>query len=179
MIFTETKLKGTFLIDLERREDDRGFFARTYCQREFEEHGLEPAVAQCNVSYNPKLGTLRGMHFQVPPAGEAKLVRCTRGRVLDVVADLREGSPTYLQHVAVELTADNRRAIYIPPMHAHGYLTLTDDTEVTYQVSEFYTPNCERGLHYADPALGIDWPIAVEVISDKDAQWPPFAKGTA
>ena len=179
MKFTETKLKGAFIIELEERSDSRGFFARTFCAREFEEHGLKPAVVQCNMSYNHKKGTMRGMHYQVEPAMEAKLVRCTRGAVYDVIVDMRPDSPTYLEHIGVELTADNRVALYVPEMFAHGYLTLVDGAEVFYQVSEFYTPGTERGLRYDDPALGIDWPVPIEVISEKDAAWALMSKEVA
>lgn len=172
MIFTETHLKGAFIIDLEERRDHRGFFARTFCAREFEAHGLKPMVAQANLSFNHRRGTLRGLHFQRPPAAETKLVRCTAGAIHDVIVDLRPESPTYLQHVGVELSAANRRALYVPEMFAHGYITLTDGAEVIYQVGEFYTPGAEGGLRWDDPALGIDWPVAVEVISEKDAAWP-------
>lgn len=172
MIFSETKLRGAFLIDPEVREDERGFFARTFCQREFEAHGLKPGVAQCNLSFNQQAGTLRGLHYQAPPVAETKLVRCTRGAVLDVIVDLREGSPTYLQHVAVELSEDNRRALYVPELFAHGYQALTDGAEVTYQVGEFYTPGYERGLRFDDPRLAIPWPLPVTVMSDKDRAWP-------
>ena len=172
MIFTETPLRGAFVIDLEQRADERGFFARSFCAREFEEHGLRPLIAQANVSFNHRTGTLRGMHYQLPPATETKLVRCTRGAIYDVIVDLREGSPTHMQHFGVELTADNRSALYVPELFGHGYLTLTDGAEVEYQVSEFYTPGLERGMRHDDPALGIDWPVAVEVISEKDAAWP-------
>jgi dTDP-4-dehydrorhamnose 3,5-epimerase len=171
MRFTETKLKGAFIIDLDIKEDNRGFFARTFCAKEFEQHGLKPVVAQCNLSFNHKAGTLRGMHFQTPPACETKLVRCTRGVIYDVIIDLRPDSPTYLQHIGVELSADNRRALYVPELFAHGYQTLTDDAEVVYQVTEFYTPGCEGGIRYSDPAVGIEWPLPVSVISDKDASW--------
>lgn len=172
MIFAPTGLSGAVVLDLERREDDRGFFARTFCRSEFAEHGLEPLVEQCNLSFNHLAGTLRGMHYQVAPATEAKLVRCTSGAVVDQIVDVRPDSPTYLQSFAVELTADNRRALYVPPMFAHGYQTLTDGAEVAYQVSEAYTPGTERGLRHDDPALGLVWPLAVAVISDKDASWP-------
>lgn len=172
MRFTPTALGGPVIVDLERREDERGFFARTYCRSEFLTAGLEPLAEQCNASWNRLAGTLRGMHWQVPPATEAKLVRCTAGAVLDVVVDVRPGSSTYLQHVAVELTAANRRALYVPPMFAHGYLTLTDACEVTYQVSEAYTPGTERGLRHDDPVLGLRWPVPIAVISQKDAAWP-------
>lgn len=174
MIFTETKLKGAFIIDLELREDNRGAFARTFCAKEFEAHGLKPTVAQCNLSYNYKAGTLRGMHYQIAPACETKLVRCTKGAIYDVIIDMRPDSPTYLQHIGVELTEENHRALYVPEMFAHGYQALTDGAEVAYQVGEFYTPGYERGLRYNDPVFGIEWPMPVTVISDKDAAWPLF-----
>jgi dTDP-4-dehydrorhamnose 3,5-epimerase len=172
VIFTETPLAGAFVLDLEKRGDDRGFFARTFCQNEFTDHGLEPVVAQCNLSWNARAGTLRGMHYQLPPAAETKLVRCTAGAIYDVIVDLRPESPTYLQHFGVELTAENRRALYVPAIFGHGYQALTDGAEVTYQVGEFYTPGAERGLRHDDPALGIEWPIPVTEISEKDATWP-------
>jgi dTDP-4-dehydrorhamnose 3,5-epimerase len=171
MIFTETKLKGAFVIDIERREDSRGFFARAFCQHEFEAHGLKPMIAQANLAFNHKTGTLRGMHFQLPPAAETKLVRCTRGAILDIIVDLRPESPTYLQHIAVELSEDNSRALYVPERFAHGYQVLRDRTETSYQVGEFYTPGSEGGLLYNDPRLGLQWPLPVAVISDKDQQW--------
>ncbi|EKQ70560.1 dTDP-4-dehydrorhamnose 3,5-epimerase [Leptolyngbyaceae cyanobacterium JSC-12] len=171
MIFTETKLKGAFIIDLELRADHRGGFARTFCAKEFEANGLKPTVAQCNLSFNHKAGTLRGMHYQIPPAAETKLVRCTKGAIYDVIIDLRPDSPTFRQHIGVELTADNRRSLYVPEMFAHGYQSLTDDSEVVYQVGEFYTPGYERGLRYDDPVFGIEWPLPVTVISEKDAAW--------
>jgi len=171
MIFIETKLRGAFVIDIERREDSRGFFARVFCQHEFDAHGLKPIIAQANVAYNRKKGTLRGMHFQFPPAAETKLVRCTRGAILDIIVDLRPESPTHLQHVAVELTEENCRALYVPERFAHGYQVLRDDTETSYQVGEFYTPGSEGGLLYNDPRLGLEWPLAVSVISDKDQTW--------
>jgi dTDP-4-dehydrorhamnose 3,5-epimerase len=172
VILTETGLQGCVVVDLERREDERGFFARTFCRSEFAAAGLEPVVEQGNLSFNHRAGTLRGMHYQVAPATEAKLVRCTAGAVLDVVVDVREDSPTHLRSFAVELTADNRRALYVPPMFAHGYLTLVDGAEVSYLVSEAYTPGTERGLRHDDPALGLSWPLPVAVISAKDAAWP-------
>jgi dTDP-4-dehydrorhamnose 3,5-epimerase len=172
MRFEETSIRGVFLVDLERREDDRGFFARAFCSREFADHGLNGRVAQANISSTATKGALRGMHYQVPPAGEAKLVRCIRGAIWDVVIDMREDSPTYLQHIAVELSADNHRAIYIPEMLAHGNQALTDDVQLFYLVSEFYTPGCERGVRYDDPAVGIRWPLPITVISQKDASWP-------
>ncbi len=174
MKFTETKLKGAFTIDLELRNDDRGGFARTFCAKEFEDHGLKPTVAQCNLSFNYKAGTLRGMHYQVAPACETKLVRCTKGAIYDVIIDMRPESPTYRQHIGVELTAENRRALYVPELFAHGYQALTDEAEVVYQVGEFYTPGYERGLRYDDPAFAIAWPVSVTVISEKDAAWSLF-----
>lgn len=174
MLFVETPLKGAFVIDLELRQDDRGYFARTFCVHEFEAHGLQPTVAQCNVSFNHRKGTLRGMHYQAPPAAETKLVRCTSGAIYDVIVDLRPESPTYLSHFGVELSAEKRRALYVPELFAHGYQTLTDGAEVAYQVGEFYTPGFERGLRYDDPALAIAWPLEVATISAKDAGWPLF-----
>ena len=174
MRFVETELPGAYLIEPELLGDERGFFARTFCAREFTEHGLKPAVAQANLSFNRRQGTLRGMHYQLPPAAEAKLVRCTRGAIYDVIADLRPGSPTYLSHVGVELSEDNRIALYVPELFAHGYQALTDDAEVVYQVSEFYAPGHERGLRYDDPALRIEWPLPVSVVSEKDRSWPRF-----
>jgi dTDP-4-dehydrorhamnose 3,5-epimerase len=171
MIFTETKLKGAFVIDMERREDSRGFFARAFCQHEFEAHGLKSTIAQANVAFNHKKGTLRGMHFQFPPAAETKLVRCTRGAILDIIVDLRPESKTYLQNVAVELSADNGLALYVPERFAHGYQVLQDKTETSYQVGEFYTPGCEGGLLFNDPKLGLNWPLPVTVVSDKDRTW--------
>lgn len=172
MIFTATPLAGAMVLDLERREDSRGFFARTFCADEFAAHGLLPRVVQCNVSYNDEAGTMRGMHYQIPPAAETKLVRCTRGAIYDVIVDLRTESPTYLQHFGVELSEHNRRALFVPELFAHGYLALTGGAEVTYQVGEFYTPGAERGLRYDDPALAIEWPMPITVISEKDAGWP-------
>lgn len=172
MIFTETRLAGAFILDIERRGDDRGFFARTFCQREFARHGLKYDVAQCNLSFNHRRGTVRGLHFQFPPAAETKLVRCTRGAVLDVIVDLRPESPTWLQHVAVELSADNRRALFVPERFAHGYQTLEDGTETAYQVGEFYTPDAEGGLRHDDPRLGITWPQPPQEVSAKDRAWP-------
>jgi dTDP-4-dehydrorhamnose 3,5-epimerase len=174
VIFTETKLKGAFVIDLERREDNRGFFARAFCQKEFADHGLKPVIAQANIAFNKRKGTLRGMHFQYPPAAESKLVRATRGAILDIIVDLRPESATYLQHVAVELSADNHRALYVPERFAHGYQALEDATETSYQVGEFYTPNTEGGLSPFDPRLGLTWPLAVSEVSEKDAKWAPL-----
>lgn len=171
MIFTETKLKGAFILDLERREDLRGFFARAFCQNEFKAHGLKPIIAQANIASNLKKGTIRGMHFQYPPAAETKLVRCTRGAILDIIVDLRPESATYLQHVSVELSEENQCALYVPERFAHGYQTLLDNTDTSYQVGEFYTPEAEGGLMYNDPRLGLDWPMAVTVMSEKDQKF--------
>jgi len=174
MIFTETKLKGAFVLDLERREDERGFFARAFCQHEFADHGLKPVIAQGNIAFNVKRGTLRGMHFQYPPAAETKLVRCTRGAIYDVIVDLRPESDTYLEHVAVELSEANQRSLYVPERFAHGYQVLEDETETSYQVGEFYAPEHEGGLMYDDPRIAIEWPLEVTEISPKDAAWPSF-----
>lgn len=171
MIFTETKLKGAFILDLERREDNRGFFARAFCQNEFKQHGLKPVIAQANVAFNKRKGTLRGMHFQFPPSAETKLVRATRGAILDIIVDLRPESPTYLQHISVELSADNGRALYVPERFAHGYQALEDATETSYMVGEFYTPGVEGGLSPTDPRLGLKWPLPTTEISEKDAAW--------
>src|SRR5256886_8652914 len=171
MIFIETKLKGAFILDVDRHEDNRGFFARVFCQREFAMHGLKPLIAQANVAFNKKKGTLRGMHFQFPPAAETKLVRCTRVAIFDIIVDLRPESPTYLDHVAVELNEENGRALYVPERFAHGYQALRDSTETSYQVGEFYAPDCESGLMHNDPRLGLQWPLPVAVISDKDQKF--------
>jgi len=176
MIFTETKLKGAYIIDLERREDSRGFFARAFCQHEFADHGLKPVIAQANLAFNIKAGTVRGMHFQYPPAAESKLVRCTRGAILDIIVDLRPESPTYMQHIEVELDEDNHRALYVPERFAHGYQALRDNTETSYQVGEFYTPTAEGGLLHDDPRLGLKWPMPVSVISDKDKVFRPLSE---
>ena len=174
MIFTETKLKGAFIIDLDRKTDERGFFARAFCQNEFREHGLKPIIAQANIASNAKRGTLRGMHFQYPPAAESKLVRCTRGAILDIIVDLRPESPTYLDHVSVELNEDNMRALYMPERFAHGYQALCNNTDTSYQVGEFYTPSTESGLLHDDPRLGLKWPLPVSVISAKDQAFRPL-----
>ena len=171
MLFTETHLKGAFIVDLDRREDSRGFFARSFCQREFVEHGLNPVVAQANVAFSKTKGTLRGMHFQYPPVAETKLVRVTHGAILDVIVDLRPESPTYLRHVAVELTAENHRALYVPDRFAHGFQVLENNTETTYLMGEFYEPGAEGGLRYDDPALGLGWPLPVGELSPNDATW--------
>jgi len=179
MIFTETRLRGAYLIDLERREDARGFFARAFCQHEFAEHGLEPVIAQANIGWNRHRGTVRGMHFQYPPAAETKVLRCPRGSILDVIVDLRPESPTFLESIAVELNAANGRALYVPRRFAHGYQVLEDDTETTYLVSEFYTPGSEGGLRFDDPRLAIEWPLPVTEVSDKDRSWPLLADALA
>lgn len=175
MKFGETPLAGAFVIDIEPIEDARGFFARAWCRRELEAHGLNPSLAQANLSFNRRKGTLRGMHWQEPPHAESKLVRCTRGAIFDVAVDLRPGSVTYLQWFGAELSADNHRMLLVPEGFAHGFQTLADDTEVFYQVSEFYAPQAERGARYNDPSFNIQWPLGVAVVSDKDAAWPDFA----
>lgn len=172
MKYTPTAVAGVLIVDLEPRTDDRGFFARTFDVAEFAEHGLDTTVVQANLSYNHRAGTLRGLHRQVPPHAEGKLVRCTAGAIVDVAVDVRPDSPTYGAHVMVELSAANRTALFIPPYVAHGYQTLVDDAEVTYQVSGPYAPQGEQGFRYDDAAFGIVWPVPVTVISDKDASWP-------
>ena len=176
MIFTKTPLAGAFLIDLDRKEDPRGYFARAFCQKEFAEHGLKAVIAQSNVAFNKKKGTLRGMHFQFPPKAETKLVRATRGGIVDIIVDLRPESPTFLEHVAVELTEENARSLYVPERFAHGYQVLRDNTDTSYQVGEFYTPNAEGGLRYDDPRLGLKWPLPVSVISAKDQAFRPLSE---
>jgi len=173
MIFTETKLSGAYVVDPQFNKDERGFFARSFCRNEFESHGLSPSVAQCNISFNARRGTLRGMHYQWPK-GEAKLVRCTRGRIYDVIIDLRPESSTFRKYFGLELTGENRRMLYIPAGFAHGFLTLEDEAEVFYQMSEFYIPEQSRGVRWNDPAFGIDWPGPVQVISDRDNNYPDF-----
>lgn len=175
MIFTETPLAGAWILDLEPISDDRGFFSRWYCSNELHDHGLAPVSAQGNLSYNRSAGTVRGMHMQLPPHAEIKLVRCTAGAIHDVIVDTRHASPTRWQSYAVELSAANRRSLYVPTGFAHGYQTLTPDAEVMYQVSEFYAPGHEVGLRYDDPDLGLEWPVAVESVSPKDASWPLLA----
>jgi dTDP-4-dehydrorhamnose 3,5-epimerase len=175
MIFTETDLKGAFVVDIEKHQDERGFFARSWCRREFEAHGLNPKLAQCNISFNPHKRTLRGMHYQAKPFEEAKLVRCTRGSLHDVIVDLRSDSPSYKKSLGVVLTAENRRMLYVPQGFAHGFLTLENDTEVFYQISEFYMPESQRGFRWNDPAIAISWPAEVEFISDRDRNFPDFS----
>jgi dTDP-4-dehydrorhamnose 3,5-epimerase len=171
MRFSATKLIGAWIVEPQFHEDSRGFFARTYCSREFREQGLVDNFVQCNTSWNARKGTVRGLHFQVPPSSEVKLVRCTAGSLWDTVVDLRPDSPTYLQYFAIELSARNRLALYIPEMFAHGFQTLEDATEVFYQMSEFYAPKLAQGIRYDDPKIGIQWPLPVTAISDKDLSW--------
>jgi len=174
VIFVETKLKDAHIIEIEKLEDARGFFARSWCRNEFDEHGLVSTLVQANISWNKKRGTLRGMHYQVPPYEEVKLVRCSRGSIYDVIIDLRKDSPTYKQWLGVELTADDYKLLYVPGGFAHGFQTLEDDAEVVYQVSQFYTPGAEAGLRWDNPAFNINWPLEVQVISDKDRNWPDY-----
>ena len=175
MIFNKTKLDGAYIIEMEPIGDHRGFFARAWCTKEFQAHNLIAQFVQANLTYSPKRGTLRGLHYQIAPHQEVKLVRCTRGATYDVIVDLRPDSPTYKQWLAVELTADNHKMIYIPAGFAHGYQILMDDTEVFYQVGQFYAPEYERGARWNDPAFGIEWPITSPLIlSDKDKSWPDY-----
>ncbi len=174
MKFIETELRGAYVLELEMRGDERGFFARTWCRQEFEDHGLVAEVVQQNTSVSRFRGTLRGMHFQAAPDQETKLVRCTKGALYDVIIDLRPESPTYKKWLGVELNEDNYRMFYVPRDFAHGFLTLSDNTEATYLVSAFYAPQSEGGIRYDDPAIGIQWPAAISTISDKDASWPDF-----
>lgn len=174
MKFIPTDLDGAYVVELEPHSDERGSFSRMFCAREFADAGMEPTVAQGNISVNPFRGTLRGMHYQLPPAAETKYVRCSRGAIYDAIVDLRPDSPTYLQSFGIELSAENRLGLFIPAMFGHGMLTLVDDTEINYLVSAFYSPRLERGIRYDDPVLDIAWPGPVQIISDKDAAWPPF-----
>jgi len=172
MIFRETKLAGAYVVELDKKHDNRGFFSRAFCAREFAEHGLKSQVVQANLSYSETKGTIRGMHYQVAPATEPKFIRCIRGAIWDVIIDVRPESPTYLEHFGIELSADNRLALYVPDMFAHGNQALTDGAELLYLVGEYYTPGYERGIRYNDPAIGIEWPAPVTVVSEKDANWP-------
>jgi dTDP-4-dehydrorhamnose 3,5-epimerase len=172
MLFTETSLPGAYVIDLDRREDERGFFARAWCRREFETHGLDAELVQCNLSSNPRAGTLRGMHYQVPPDAETKLVRCVRGAIFDAIVDVRVDSSTFGEWLGVELSAENGRMLYVPEGFAHGFETLVDGTDVYYQVSAYYAPGAEQGLRWDDPAVAIEWPLPPTIISRKDASWP-------
>lgn len=174
VIFTETPLKGAYILEVERREDDRGFFGRAWDAEEFSARGLAARFVQGNISFNTQRGTLRGMHYQAQPYGETKLVRCPRGAIHDVIIDLRPDSTTYTRWFGVELREGDGRLLYVPEQFAHGYLTLDDATEVTYQVSQFYASEFERGVRYNDPAFGIEWPLKVSVISPKDRSWPDF-----
>jgi dTDP-4-dehydrorhamnose 3,5-epimerase len=175
MIFQKTKLEAAWIVDLNRLEDERGFFARSFCQREFTEHGMNPNIAQCNVSYNRKKGTLRGMHLQIGPSPEAKLVQCTQGAIYDVMIDLRPDSPTFCEHLGVLLSAENYRMLYIPEGFAHGFLTLADHSNVFYLMSEFYAPDCARGFRWNDPAFNISWPDTPRILSERDAGYPDFS----
>jgi dTDP-4-dehydrorhamnose 3,5-epimerase len=172
LIFNETPLAGAFVIDVDRRHDERGFFARTWSEEEFRERGLNPRIVQCSVSFNDRRGTLRGMHYQEEPHGETKLVRCTAGAIHDVIVDLRPDSPTFRRSFAAELSAENRRMLYIPKSFAHGFITLTDAAEVFYQMGNSYQADAARGLRWNDPKLGIDWPLQPVVMNRRDAEWP-------
>ncbi|WKN31817.1 dTDP-4-dehydrorhamnose 3,5-epimerase [Porifericola rhodea] len=174
MIFTETKLAGAFIIDLKKIEDERGFFSRAFCAEEYKEHGLNPTVAQANLSRSEKKYTLRGFHYQVEGAEEAKTVRCIKGKILDVIIDLRKDSPTYCQHIAVELSETNHRALYVPEHFAHSFITLEEHSEVYYLVSNFYAPGKEKGIRWNDPHFKIDWPTEYPIVSDKDQNHPDF-----
>lgn len=174
MIFKGTAIPGACIIDLEPATDERGFFARFWGEQEFQEHNLNSRIAQCSISFNTKRGTLRGMHFQVPPHAEAKTVRCTRGVMYDVIVDLRRGSSTFLRWIAVELSADNRSMLYVPEGCAHGFQTLEDNTEVLYQISELHSPAHARGARWNDPSFGIQWPLPPQSMSDRDRHWKDF-----
>lgn len=175
VIFQETTLKGAFVIEMDCLQDERGFFARSYCAKEFAANGLDARLVQCNVSYNRLRGTLRGMHYQAAPAAETRVVRCTRGAIYDVIVDLRPEAPTYKKFLSVVLTADNRRMLYIPQRFAHGFLTLADDTEIFYQMSEFYSPGCAQGFRWDDPSFRISWPEKIQIISEKDRSYPNYS----
>jgi dTDP-4-dehydrorhamnose 3,5-epimerase len=177
MKFNKTPLVGAYTIDLEKRGDDRGFFARMFCEREFGEAGLETHFVQVNNSLTGKKGTLRGLHYQLPPAAEVKVVRCVRGALWDVIVDIRAGSPTFGKWFGAELTAENRSMMYVPRGFAHAFVTLTDDAEAIYLVSAFYSPENERGVRWNDPAVGIDWPVEPVEISEKDGKWPDLDPG--
>lgn len=172
MIFTETILKGAFIVDIKRLEDERGFFGRSFCKNEFEQYGLNPNIAQANISYNKKRGTLRGLHMQLAPHGESKLIRCSRGSIFDVIVDLRTNSETYTKWFGIELSAESYRMLYVPEGFAHGFITMEDDTDVEYQISQFYAPDAAVGYLWNDPAFNIKWPIYPEYISEKDKQNP-------
>lgn len=179
MNFLSTRFESAWLIEPDRHEDERGFFARTWCQREFEEHGLNPNLVQCNVSFNIKQGTLRGMHFQAAPDEEAKVVRCTQGSIFDVIIDVRDGSPTFGEWQSFELSASNRTSLFVPKGFAHGFQTLVPETEVSYQMSDFFLSASARGIHYADRTLSIPWPMTPSAISDRDRSWPILSTVTS
>jgi dTDP-4-dehydrorhamnose 3,5-epimerase len=180
VIFTPLELAGAYIVDIEPRRDDRGFFARAWAREEFEEHGLDTRVTHCNLAFNERRGTLRGMHFQRPPHAEVKLVRCTRGAVYDVIIDLRPESPTYCRWIGVELSEENRRMLYIPERFAHGYQTLVDGSETFYQLSVAYAPDYADGVRWDDPAFGIEWPRSDDrLISEKDRRWPDYERVAA
>ncbi|MBR1156032.1 dTDP-4-dehydrorhamnose 3,5-epimerase family protein [Bradyrhizobium sp. JYMT SZCCT0428] len=176
MIFVETRLAGAYTVDIDRREDNRGHFARVFCGDEFSAYGLNFSVAQASLSFNAKRGTLRGLHFQYPPAAETKYVRCVKGAVFDVIVDLRPESSTYLEHLSVHLSAENGRGLYIPKRFAHGFVTLEENTELSYLIGASHAPNAEGGLRYDDPMLGVEWPLAVHVISERDTAWKPIVE---
>ena len=176
MIFTKTDLEGAFVIQIQKLEDERGFFARTFCQQEFQEHGLNPNFVQCNISYNKTNGTMRGMHFQAAPHQEAKLVRCTQGAIQDVIIDIRPGSTTYLKHFSINLSASDHNALYVPEGFAHGFLTLEPETYVFYQMSEFYAPGYGRGFRWNDPAFNIEWSGEVRMISERDTNYADYSE---
>jgi len=177
MKFVETKIEGAWIVEIEPHADERGFFARSFCRHEFADRGLSDVVAQCNVSFNARAGTLRGMHYQLPPSAEAKLVRCTAGAIYDAIVDLRPGSPSHLEWIGVELRADARNALYVPEGCAHGFQTLVDETEVFYQMSEFHAPELARGFHFDDPRFGIAWPLDPTCISARDLELAPYDPG--
>lgn len=174
MIFTETKLKGAFILEIKKLEDERGFFGRSWCASELAAHGLKNDIKQANTSMSLKKGTIRGMHYQNDPYQETKLVRCTRGAIYDVIIDLRKESPTYKQWIGVELTQDNYKMLYVPEDFAHGFITLEDKCEVSYLVTQFYTPGAEAGIRWNDPTFAIQWPISPSVISEKDKNHPDY-----
>jgi dTDP-4-dehydrorhamnose 3,5-epimerase len=176
MIFTETKLKGAYVLEIKQLTDERGFFGRSWCANEMKEHGLNPDVRQANTSLSKKKGTLRGMHYQLDPYQETKLIRCTHGRIFDVIIDLRPDSPTYKDWFGIELTRDNYKMLYVPEDFAHGFITLEDDVEVTYLVTQFYTPGAEAGIRWNDPGFNIDWPMEPVIISEKDQNHPNYFK---
>jgi dTDP-4-dehydrorhamnose 3,5-epimerase len=175
MLFTQTDLKGAYIVEPEKLEDERGFFARTWCRQEFSDQELDANLVQSSISFNKKKGTLRGMHFQLPPFAETKLVRCTKGAIYDVVIDLRQDSGTFLQWLGVELTAENRKTLYVPKGFAHGFQTLGDNTEVFYQISEVYAPEYTRGLRWDDPSFKIAWPEPVSIISERDRNYENYS----